>query len=175
MTRRYGRAPCGQRAHGSAPDNPGSNITLVMGLGLRGVVAPFRFEGAMDGNAWDQYIEHQLAPHLRRGDIVIVDGLGAHRTKASRALVRGRKGNYWVLPGYSPDFSPVENAGSKVKTLMRGEEARDLPALDRAMKKALGRVSRSDAREWFRLKGYLPPRKGRRRRKKAAPSNQDPL
>lgn len=170
MTRHYGRAPRGERAHGSVPDNPGPNITLVMGLGLRGVVAPFRFEGAMDGNAWDQYVEKQLAPCLRKGDIVVVDGLGAHRTRASRTSVRKRGGKYWKLPGYSPDFSPVENAGGKVKTLIRGEEARDREALDEAMKKALSRVSRGDAREWFRLKGYVPPRKGRRRRKRAKPS-----
>ena len=169
MTRRYGRATRGKRADGAAPSNPGKNVTLVMGLRLRGIVAPFSFEGAMDGNIWDQYIATQVAPTLRKGDIVVVDGLGAHRTRASRRTVRARGALYWILPGYSPDLNPVENAGSKVKESLRGQEAQTLDGLYDAMGQAIGQIGRRDARGWFRRAGYLPAlhRQPRRQRKQA--------
>jgi hypothetical protein len=91
MTRRYARAPKGHRAWGKAPCNTDPNITLVMGLGLRGLVAPLAFEGAMDGIAFTTYVREGLAPHLQPGDVVVVDGLGAHRARGVREALRARR------------------------------------------------------------------------------------
>ncbi len=49
MTRRYGRAPSGQRVVGSVPENRGPNTTIVGTLGLAGVSAIATLEGAMNG------------------------------------------------------------------------------------------------------------------------------
>ena len=49
MTRRYGRAPRGQRAVGSVPENRGSNTTMVGILGLTGMSAVATLEGAING------------------------------------------------------------------------------------------------------------------------------
>ena len=173
MTRHYGRAKGGQRAYGKAPDNPGTSVTLVMGLRLGGIVAPFAFEGAMDGTTWNQYIDKQVVPILRKGDIVVVDRLGAHRTVESRRAVRARGALYWMLPGYSPEFNPVKHAGSKVKQSLRGEQAQDLEGLYQAMGRAIGKVTPSDARGWFRHAGYLPKLgHSKRQRKKHAPAER---
>ena len=43
------------------------------------MVAPFVVEGAMNGPMFLAYVKQCLAPTLRRGDIVIVDNVPAHR------------------------------------------------------------------------------------------------
>jgi transposase len=165
MARRYGRAPRGRRAYGKVPANPDPNITLVMGLGLRGVVAPWAFKGAMNGEHFDVYVRQVLMPELKRGDVVIVDGLGAHRLRGVRQALRTRGVRYWILPAYSPDLSPVENCGSKVKEALRAAAPRTVPAVYDAMVRAVDKVFRQDAQGWFALKGYVRrPRRPTRRR-----------
>jgi hypothetical protein len=177
LTRRFARARRGQRAVGRAPVNTDPNVTLTMGLALRGLVAPWAFEGATDGAAFETYVRTQLAPRLRAGDIVVVDGLGAHRTHGARQAVRARGAKYWMLPPYSPELSPVEQAGSKVKEALRAAEARSVPALYDAMGPALRRVTPRDARGWFAHAGYGPMRRkpaDRRRRATVAPRANGP-
>jgi transposase len=154
MTRRYARAPRGQRAMGAVPANPDPNITLVMGLSHQGVVAPIAFEGAMNGDTFTVYTETQLAPTLHPGDIVFVDGLSAHRTRAARAAIEARGAQLWILPPYSPDLTPVEKCGAKVKEIIRGMSPRTVSAVIDAMGEGIGSVTPADARAWFAWCGY---------------------
>jgi transposase len=154
MARRYARAPRGKRAVGAVPNNPDPNITLVMGLRHDGVVAPFAFKGAMNGDAFTAYAQTQLAPQLRRGDIVFADRVGAHRSAAARAAIEARGAHLYLLPPYSPDFSPVEKCGSKVKEIIRGMAPRTVAAVIDAMGDGIGAVTPADARAWFASCGY---------------------
>jgi hypothetical protein len=47
-------------------------------------------EGATDAEALEAYVEHFLAPSLCKGQAVVLDGLGAHRTEKVRELVEAR-------------------------------------------------------------------------------------
>jgi len=161
MSRFYGWAMSGDRAYGAVPCNPDPNVTLVIGLRMDGVVAPLAFKGAMDGPVFLTYAQTQLAPQLQPGDIVLVDGLGAHRKEGVREVIEARGAEYRFLPPYSPDLSPVENCGSKVKQAIRAEEPRTVGALYDAMGRALHSVTAGDARAWFERVGYLPPRRRR--------------
>jgi hypothetical protein len=60
----------------------------------------------------------------------------------------------WLLPSYSPDFNPIEEAFSKVKGLLRKAKARTLEALFEATAQALHAVSAEDARGYFEHCGY---------------------
>lgn len=154
MTRRYARALRGKRAVGAVPSNPDPNLTLVLGLRHDGVVAPFTFKGAMDGAAFTTYTETQLGPELQPGDIVFVDGVGAHRSASARAAIAARGATLCILPPYSPDLSPVEKCGAKVKDIIRGVFPRTVEALIDAMGEGIGAVTPSDARGWFASCGY---------------------
>jgi transposase len=149
MTRRYGYAPKGARAYGKAPNFTDPNITLVLGLGLRGIVAPLAFEGAMDGHLFEQYVRLVVAPELQPGDIVMFDGLPAHRVRGAREAVEARGAEYRPLPPYSPELSPVEECGSKIKQAVRAEAPRTVDAVYDAMGRVLHRVTPQDARGWF--------------------------
>jgi transposase len=137
------------------PTNYGGNYTLVYGLGLRGVFAPLLFPGAMNGTIWNTYVLRSLVPKLRPNDVVVFDGLGAHRTALARAAIIRRGAIVDPLPPYSPDLTPIESSGSKVKTALRAAGARTRRRLYNAVGPALHAISRRDAAGWFRHCGFL--------------------
>jgi transposase len=157
MTRLRARAPKGKRAYGKVPRNRGKNTTLIAAITLQGAMgAPMSVEGGTDSAAFEAYVEHFLAPTLREGQVVVLDGLGAHRPKKIRELVEARGADLVFLPSYSPDLNPIEEAFSKVKALVRKEGARLSEALVEALGRALASVTAEDAAGWFAHAGYRP-------------------
>lgn len=154
MTRTYARARRGERAHGAVPCNTDPNITLTLGLRLRGFVAPFAFEGGTNGETFLCYVERQLIPELRPGDVAIIDNLPAHRVAGVRDALAAVGARLMFLPPYSPDLSPVESCGAKVKEAIRGEAPRTTAAVYEAMGLALRSVTSKDAHGWFKRCGY---------------------
>lgn len=154
MTRRYGRAPRGERAHDSAPRNYGTHTSVIGAMGLRGLVAALTVEGAVDADCFNVYAEQVLRPRLRRGDVVVLDNLGAHRASRIEEVAAGRGARVLWLAPYSPDFSPIEQCWSKIKSYLRGVKARTGHELDEALAQAIGLVTKADIRGWFKHCGY---------------------
>jgi len=157
MTRRRARAARGTRARGSVPRNRGTVTTLITGLTLGGMTPAMTIEGGTSAAVFTTYLERVLVPSLRRGQVVVVDNVGAHKPERVRELVEAAGCRLVFLPAYSPDFSPVEEAFSKLKTLLRAARARTRGALDDAVADALGAVTPADAAGWFDHCGYPPP------------------
>jgi transposase len=154
MAPRYARAPVGIRAYSAVPFNPGQNITLTMGLSLQGVIAPLAVPGATNGDLFRQYVERVLVPELRPGNVVVFDNLRAHKVAGVQEAIEAAGARVLLLPPYSPDLSPVENCGSKVKTALRAEAPRTRDHLYDAMGRALREVTLDDSRAWFIHCGY---------------------
>jgi transposase len=159
MTRLRARAPKGKRAYyGKVPRNRGKNTTLIAAITLEGAMGEsMSVEGATDAEVLEAYVEHFLAPSLGEGQVVVLDGLGAHRTKKVRELIEARGADLVFLPSYSPDLNPIEEAFSKIKALVvRKEGARVREALVEAIGRALAAVTPEDAAGWFAHAGYWP-------------------
>jgi len=154
LTRLYARAPRGQRAYGTIPRNTPRNTTLIAALTTAGMGPAMLLEGATDTAAFEAYIEHFLAPSLVPGQIVLMDNLSAHKGARTRALIAARGCELWYLPAYSPDFSPIEHAFSKLKALLRRAAARTQEALEQAIAQALEQITAADAHGWFAHCGY---------------------
>jgi len=154
MTRRYARAPRGQRAVGTVPRNHGRTVSVIGALGVTGMVAAMRVEGAVDTDVFNSFVRQGLAPKLRPGAVVLLDNLSVHHASVIEAVVRARQGQVVFLPPYSPDFSPLENCWAKVKTALRAAAARIRHTLARALTTALRRITPQDIRGWFRHCGY---------------------
>ncbi len=153
MTRRRARAPRGQRARGAVPRNRGPVTTLIAGLSLAGMTAAMTVEGGTDTAVFATYLEHFLLPSLAPGMLVVVDNVGAHQPERIRRLVAAGC-ELVFLPAYSPDLSPVEEAFSKIKALVKAAAARTRAALDAAIAAALAAVTAADATGWFSHAGY---------------------
>ncbi len=148
------RAPRGERAFGKAPRNRGKNTTLLASMGLGGMGPSLTVEGATTKAVFEAYVERVLAPSLLAGQVVVMDNLAAHKGERVRKLIEGRGCEVLFLPAYSPDFSPIEEAFSKIKGLLRRAEARTREALVEAIGRALDAVSERDASGWFTHCGY---------------------
>jgi transposase len=157
MTRLRARAPKGERAYAKVPRNRGKNTTLIAAITLEGAMveeAAMAVEGATNAQVFEIYVEHFLAPSLWEGQVVVMDKLGAHRTERVRELIEARGAELVFLPSYSPDLSPIEEAFSKIKAIVRKVEARTREALVEAIAEALRVVTPEDAAGWFRHCGY---------------------
>lgn len=152
MTPAYAWAPRGERADSSAPASWDS-ITVIAALGLDGVRAPFAFPGATDAAAFETYVEHVLAPTLHEGDVVVFDNLKPHLGPIVKAAIERTGARVVLLPPYSPDYTPIEEMYSKVKTLLKRIAARTTGDLYEAIGEALKEVTPEDIIGWFKHAG----------------------
>jgi transposase len=152
------RAPKGERAFGKAPKNWKTNVTLISSMSLGGMGASMSIEGSADGDGFLVYVERLLCPTLKREQIVVMDNLSVHKMKKVRELIEERGCSLVFLPSYSPDFNPIEQAFSKVKTLLRKAKARSFEVLVEATGRALSAVTKEDTRACFTHCGYGKPR-----------------
>lgn len=113
-------------------------------------------KGSTDAELFETYVEEFLAPMLEAGQVVVLDGLGAHRTNKVRELIEERGAELLFLPSYSPDLNPIEEAFSKIKNTVRKARARTREALDEAISEALAAVTLEDVAGWFSHSGYQP-------------------
>jgi len=144
----------GLRARAKAPGNWGKNVTLLASITRRGLGPRPAVEGPTTRGVFEAYLERVLAPTLGPGQMVVMDGLSAHKGAGVREIVGGSGCGLVYLPPYSPDLNPIEQAFSKVKGLLRRAEARTREALIEAMGLASDAVSARDARGFFGHCGY---------------------
>jgi transposase len=150
----YGWAKKGERAQCSVPRNRGKNTTLLSSMSVEGMGSSLAVEGATNREVFETYVELILAPTLRRGQVVVMDNLTAHKGERIRELIEDQGCELMYLPPYSPDFNPIEEAFSKIKGLMRKAQARSREALLEAMGSAISALSGEDARGFFEHCGY---------------------
>lgn len=155
MTPLYGRAPRGERVIDYAPRGYGEQTSLIGALSYgRGLIAVMTLAGAVDTLAFDAYLAQVLSPRLRRGDVVVLDNLNVHKASRIERVAGARGAQVLWLPPYSPDFSPIEQCWSKIKTLLRAAKARTREELEKALAEAIKLIAKSDIRGWFKHCGY---------------------
>ncbi len=114
FTRSCGRCLKGERLNSKAPFGRWGTQTLIAGLQCKGLVAPWIVSGPINRAAFDRYIETQLAPILKPGDIVILDNLAAHKNETTAQIPRKRGAWFLFLPAYSPDLNPIDPSRASV-------------------------------------------------------------
>ncbi len=108
----------------------------------------------MDGDAFRVYVRDVLAPTLKRGDVVVLDNLPAHKVAGIREAIAGRHAQIFYLPPYSPDMNPIEMAFSKLKALLRQEPARTIDALIERVGQLLDRFPSNEFANFCQAAGY---------------------
>ena len=162
MARRYARSKRGRPVYGALPHNRGQNLTVVGAVSARGGLLAWRsMDGAMRGDWFLAFVTEALIPRLGRGDIVVMDNLSAHKTKAVRATLKATGIGVLYLPRYSPEFNPIELAWAKAKVRLRGVAARTrealrkaVTALRKAVTEALSGIGVEEVKQWVQHCGY---------------------
>ncbi len=153
----YGYSPKGERVSLEVPRNRGNNTTLLASITLSGMGEAIAVEGSTTKEGFEAYIERALTPTLRAGQVVVMDNLSAHKPVKVRELIEGKGCQLIYLPAYSPDFNPIEEAFSKIKSIVRRAAARTKDTLIEVLSQALSAISAQDARDYFKHAGYCQP------------------
>lgn len=154
MMRLCGRCRRGERLVGRVPQGHWKTITLVAALRRHGMRAAQSIDGAMTGKKFLTYVQRYLAPTLKRGDIVMIDNLPAHKAAGVREAIEARGATLRYLPKYSPDLNPIELSFSKLKANLRKAAERTIPRLRRRIGRFATTISAREASNYFRHAGY---------------------
>lgn len=131
--RRHGRCRRGERLRVGVPHGHRKTTTFVGTLTLRGFIAPWVLDGAINRTALKTYVARVLVPALRPGEVVVTDNLSSHKGRSLREMIEGEGAALRYLPPYRPDFNPIENAFSKLKALLRRAAERTVTGLSRTI------------------------------------------
>jgi transposase len=156
MARLRGRCLRGERLRSGIPHGHWKTTTFVAGLRLGGFTAPMVLDGPMTGAWFLAYTEQILVPTLRPGDVVILDNLPAHKGQKVRAAIEQRGASLLLLPPYSPDFNPIENAFAKLKALLRKAAERTIDGLWTTIGRLLDLFTPQECANYFAAAGYEP-------------------
>ena len=153
MAKTTGWAPCGQRLVDHAPFGHWRTQTFVAALRHDRLDAPWVIDGAMNAKMFDLYVETQLVPTLRPGDVVILDNLSSHKSPAAAAALRSIGAWFLFLPPDSPDLNPIEMAFSKPRALIRKAAARTYDQLWAAVGRVCELFSDEECCNYFKAAG----------------------
>jgi transposase len=153
-----GWAPCGQRLKAKVPHGHWKTMTFLAALRCDRVEAPWLIDGPINGERFRLYVEKVLVPTLKPGDIVIMDNLGSHKSKAVRRAIRAAGAYLFFLPKYSPDLNPIEQLFSKLKHWLRKAAKRTADAVYNAIGPILDAVTSTECANYFTNAGYVQPK-----------------
>ena len=149
MTRLYARSIIGSRARGKKPQKRGKNVSLLSALSLKKVVASINIYGSVNAIIFEAFIANKLVQNLWEGAYVIMDNAKINKGDNIRKLIEKTGAKLIYLPPYSPEFSPIENFWSKVKSILRKIKARTYKDLINAITDAMLQVTKTDIYNWF--------------------------
>lgn len=146
----------GERLKGYAPAGNWNTMTFIAALRNDRIDAPWVLDGPVNGEAFVLYIQTQLVPTLKPGDIVIMDNLSSHKNAAVRAAIRSVSAKVLFLPKYSPDLNPIEQMFAKLKHLLRKAAERTVEATWKKVGELLDQFTPEECANYFTNAGYAP-------------------
>lgn len=147
LTRTHG-SPQGSRVYTLKPFYRGAKVTVI-GASFKKVVALMTLNGAMDGNAFNVFVEKCLVPQLWSGAVVVMDNLPAHKLASIIPLIRAVGADVLNLLPYSPDFNPIELWWSQLKSFLRQFSPTTTKMVDTLIATALDLVNPKHLQNWF--------------------------
>lgn len=154
MKRLYGRSAKGCRIVDQAPAGRWETRTVVAAIRTAGVASAMVTRKAINSITFRGFIEEFLCPTLSPGDVVVMDNLAVHKVKGVENAIRRAGAELWYLPPYSPDFNPIEQAWSKMKSVIRSLAPPSYRRLVRAIGEGLCRIDRVECQNYFHHSGY---------------------
>lgn len=150
----YGWAPVGDKSPGKATHGDWCTMTMIGAIALDGWRSLVTVDAATDGDIFQAFVEQQLVPKLRKGDLVVMDNLAAHRRAAVAAAIHTVGADVLFLPPYSPEYNSIEKAWAKLKDILRRLKTLTRDAFDDAVADAMAAIDPGDMRAWTQHAGY---------------------
>jgi transposase len=154
MGRSHAWLPRGTELIEPRPMNWGDNLTLVGAIRVDRLLTLATSWDAMNAARFRGWVRRHLVRHLRRGDVVVMDNLAAHKAKPVRQLIEQAGATVRFLPPYSYDFNPIEAAWALIKKRIRAVAPRTGTALRLTAQRARCVVRPRHCHNWFAHAGY---------------------
>jgi len=152
--RDYARILGGERIKMPKPHARGNYYSLIGAIGLDAVKAALYGKWATNGVTFLTFIRECLVPTLETGDIVLMDNVSFHKSVGVKEAIESVGATLVLLPPYSPDFSPIENMWSKIKSILRKLAPRTEKQFKKAVSVAFSSITKKDLAGWFKHCGY---------------------
>jgi transposase len=149
-----GWAPRGQRLEAKVPHGHWKTMTFLAALRHDRIDAPWVLDGPINGESFRIYVEKVLVPCLRPNEIVVMDNLGSHKSKAVRQAIREAGARLFFLPKYSPDLNPIEQVFAKLKHLLRESAPRTVEDVWSAIGQSLDAFTPDECANYIKNSGY---------------------
>jgi len=154
MGRSHAWLPRGEVLVEARPMNWGDNLTMVGAIRADKWLTLATHWGAMNRERFVQWVRRHLVRHLRRGDVVVMDNLPAHKARQVRELIESAGATLRFLPPYSHDFNPIEPGWALIKKRIRAVAPRTAPTLRRTAQRARCVIRPRHCQNWFAHAGY---------------------
>jgi transposase len=154
MSNSYARIEGGQRIKMPIPFNHGPQYSMIGAISISKVEAALYGKWATNGDIFYCFIENSLLPQLNQKHIVIMDNVKFHLQARIKEAIESVGAKIIFLPPYSPDYNPIENMWSKIKTTLRKIAPRTTRGFKKAIKIAFEGITKSDLVGWFKHCGY---------------------
>lgn len=149
MSPSRGRSLQGYKAYDKKPTSPGVRINTVAVLTTEGIKCQHNYKGGLNSKKFISYLDTYVVPEMKEGQIIIMDNVPAHKSKAVETYLSENKINHIYLPKYSPDLNPIEEAFSKIKQFIKKQKARTEEKLVSTIEKACNTITIKDSIGYF--------------------------
>ena len=162
--RKFGYSFKGMRAVTDRLLVRGKRFSTIAAMCMDGIIDVHITTGSVDGETFCEFIERCLQPQLLPYDgtnprsVVILDNASIHHVQPAIDLIQETGAIPVFLPPYSPDFMPIEECFSKVKSYLRGYDPL-VPILEESEMEelilaAFTSITADDCQGWMRDCGY---------------------
>jgi transposase len=146
LTRSHARSPQGQRIKSPNSLIRGSRISTIGALGTEGILTALCYEGTLNSNLFEYFIEDFLVPVLTPSKVVILDNASSHHSEKAIAMIETTGAGVIFLPPYSPELNPIELIWSQVKNFLKKTIISSTEELYEAIAAALETITPQKAR-----------------------------
>ena len=110
----------------------GERVSVIACMSVEGILYVKTLKGTSDDDIFYDFVQCYLLPHLMPFDgknphsVVVLDNCSIHHITEVTSILQEVGVLVHYLPPYSPDFNPIEEAFSKVKSVLMSQDNHSL-------------------------------------------------
>ncbi len=157
--RKYGYSLRGRPAVNHSLLIRGERISAIACISLRGILDVKTVKGTSNGDTFYDFVQEHLIPHLmpfngfNPHSVVVLDNCSIHHIAEVKTMLEEIGVLVHFLPPYSPDFNPIEEAFSKVKSGLKSQLDSNSSDVETLLLTSFTSISPEDCRGWIEHPG----------------------
>jgi transposase len=152
----YGWGKKGQPLNVKSQVKRGKNLSVLGAMGTQGMICVDEKLGAYKREDMESYLSEKLLPCLKAGRVIVMDNASIHKGGDIARLIKEAGCELLYLPGYSPDFNPIELVWGLMKRAIRRDGPRTDADRERSVSEARQGIDGAVAAACFRHCSYIP-------------------